>query len=103
MVSITIVTSDQNLAARFFGRPVSLIAHDCVRSSRSEIALPLGLEQIVEIHMQMIAGGGYQIAVDRTLDREAVIGALAAALAATAGLRQEQGDDTPPSERLIAA
>ncbi|HKT78058.1 MAG TPA: TetR family transcriptional regulator [Sphingobium sp.] len=56
---------------------------------RQEITLPLGLEQTTEIHMQLIAGAEYQVAADRTLERQTVIDALAAGLAATAGLIEQ--------------
>ena len=50
------------------------------------IAMPLGLEQTTELHMQLFAGANYQVAADRDLDPGPVIAATRVGLAMTAGL-----------------
>jgi AcrR family transcriptional regulator len=54
--------------------------------AKGVIAMPLGLAQTTEMHMQMIAGCSYQLAADRDLPIEPVIEALQVGLALTAGL-----------------
>ncbi|MBF7015274.1 helix-turn-helix domain-containing protein (plasmid) [Novosphingobium resinovorum] len=52
------------------------------------VDLPYGLEMTTEMHMQILAGAEYQIASDKTVDREMVRNALEKSLALTAGLRE---------------
>jgi|GEM_PF-2049613 len=76
----------------------------CLRhlAEKGFITLPFGLENTTEMHMQIIAGAGYQVACDRDLPREKVVNALTTALGVTAGLvAQPAKPDNEASEPAL--
>ena len=64
-------------------------------AERSEVALPYGLEQTVEMHLQILAGLRYRIASDRDADLDMVWKATEVALANTAGHVERPAGSSP--------